>query len=188
MTCIAFFVGQVVEGFAEVHSWRNTDSTSTPVHVSARIPVMQSRMSPSHCHPLPTVTSRTLICLLPVFLKDTLSTPASDLPLAVCWAFSSTTVSSAIATSTSMVHRQAHSHQVRFASDTRECIIYMSTFTHLAQLDNIRHSSTLARILCRTAYNLGQIQPKPFYLPSGYNKLTNCIQFADINYQLWKER
>ncbi|UXI20227.1 cell growth-regulating nucleolar protein [Sarcoptes scabiei] len=57
----------------------------------------------------------------------------------------------------------------------------------IAQLNNIRQSTSLARLICRNSRHLMNLQPRPFYLPSPRNPLTDCRSLPELNYLLWKQ-
>lgn len=65
-------------------------------------------------------------------------------------------------------------------------MITNSWATQLAQLDSIRGTTSLARLLCRGS-GIQAAQPKVLYLPSKYNAPVNCGYFPNVNYQLWKD-
>jgi peroxidase len=57
----------------------------------------------------------------------------------------------------------------------------------LAQLDNIRKTTSMARLICRTSDYISSVQRYAFFPVSNYNKETLCKDYPEINYQLWKE-
>lgn len=58
---------------------------------------------------------------------------------------------------------------------------------NLAQLDNIRSTTTMARLLCRSSDYLDGVQRYAFFPVSNYNPKISCKSFPEINYNLWKE-
>jgi len=58
---------------------------------------------------------------------------------------------------------------------------------NLAQLNNIRKTTSLARLVCRTGDYMGAVQRYAFFPVSKYNKEIPCKDYPEINYQLWKD-
>lgn len=57
----------------------------------------------------------------------------------------------------------------------------------LAQLENIRKSTTLSRLLCRASDYIDGVQRYAFFPESNYNPKIPCRNYPEINYSLWKD-
>ncbi|CAG2115382.1 unnamed protein product, partial [Medioppia subpectinata] len=58
---------------------------------------------------------------------------------------------------------------------------------NLAQLNNIRKGTTLARLVCLTSDQIPAVQPHAFFPVSQYNRPLNCKSYPDFDYSLWRE-
>jgi peroxidase len=56
-----------------------------------------------------------------------------------------------------------------------------------AQLSNIRATTTLSNVLCKTGDYLGSMQKHAFFPASSYNPMVPCNKYAEIDYSLWKK-
>lgn len=130
------------------------------------------------------------------------------------WASSTTTSSLATAIFTSTDARAARLLPVNFRSkqdpiSAHQCLAFAHNHTSLgkfflnrvvllnyialcyhspniAQLDNIRRTSSLAKLLCTTSDRKYPVQQFAFFPVSKGNPRFACSQFPEINYNLWR--
>jgi len=55
-----------------------------------------------------------------------------------------------------------------------------------AQLENIRHVSSLSNILCKAGY-IESAQPNAFFLESSHNAKIPCQSYPELDYSLWAD-
>lgn len=56
----------------------------------------------------------------------------------------------------------------------------------LEQLNNIRHTLSLANLLCKTT-DLEAVQVQPLFKASEHNPKILCSTLPELNYELWRE-
>ena len=59
-------------------------------------------------------------------------------------------------------------------------------FSITEQLNNIRHTLSLANLLCKTT-DLEAVQVNPLFKPSEANPKVLCSTLPELNYELWRE-